>query len=236
MHLIYVDDSNDGRFACFSALAIPVDNWAMCLDRLIEIRRAMKECDGVPLRMELHATDWLGGKGRMVRHLDRHDRVRLYNYFLAGITMLPGAQLFNAAVLYQEEERAFEWMLNRINVNMRKSGSQALMISDQGKGYDKLFRRMRRFNYIPSRLGAWEGGSYSKNITIDRIIEDIVYRDSKRSLFIQAADSCAYALLRSERPIPSKTALGLDQSFMILEPIIVKAANHRDHRGLGIIR
>ncbi len=34
-----------------------------------------------------------------------------------------------------------------------------------------------------------------------------------------SSDFCAYALLRQERPIASKTKYGLDQAFNLLEPI-----------------
>jgi Protein of unknown function (DUF3800) len=236
MHFVYIDDSKDNKLACFSALIVPVESWNDCLNRLLAIRRIMKQSDGVPLRMEMHTTDWLGGKGRLVRHLNKTDRVRLYNYFLAGITMLPKVRLINAAVPQHEDDRAFEWLLNRINVNMAGNHSKAVIFSDEGKSYDKLFRRMRRHNFIPSKIGQWETGGMSKNLTLDRIVEDIVYRDSARSLFIQAADACAYSVLRSESPIPSKTALGLDQSMMILEPIMVKAAFAKCPKKLGIIR
>jgi hypothetical protein len=236
MHLVYVDDSKDTKLACFSALLVPEDTWTDCLNRLIAIRRTMKDSDQVPLRMELHATEWVGGKGKRVQHLKKPDRARLYNYFLAGIAMLPGVQLINAAVPHNEDVRAFEWMLNRINRNMVANDSRAIIISDEGKSYDKLLRRMRRHNYIPSRIGAWETGQFSKNIRVGRVIEDLVYRDSARSLFIQAADCCVYALLRSENPLASKTALGLDQSLMILERIMVKEAFAKCPRKLGIIR
>jgi hypothetical protein len=236
MHLVYVDDSKDTKLACFSALLVPENTWSECLNRLIAIRRSMKDADKVPLRMELHATEWVAAKGRRVYHLDKPDRVRLYNYFLAGIAMLPGVQLINAAVPHSQEVRAFEWMLNRINRNMRDANSNAIIISDEGKSYDKLLRRMRRHNYIPSRIGVWETGQMSKNIRLNRVLEDLVYRDSERSLFIQAADCCVYALLRSENPLASKTALGLDQSLMILERIMVKKAFAKCPRKLGIIR
>lgn len=146
--------------------------------------------------------------------------------------MMPDAQLINAAVPLAEENRAFERLLNRINVNMRKAGSTAVIFSDEGKNYDAMLRRMRRHNFIASHFGQWPGGVPAKNIPLDRILEDLVYRDSKRSLFIQAADWCGYALLRRENPIPSKTKLGLDQSFYILEPIMVKAAHGADPYGV----
>jgi hypothetical protein len=121
MHLVYIDDSRDGKLACFSALAVPAEVWHVTLDRLIAIRRILRETDGVPMRFELHATDWLGGKGYFVRPIRRPDRVRIYNYILAGITLMPSIQLFNASVPKNKEELAFERLMNRINVNMRKS-------------------------------------------------------------------------------------------------------------------
>ena len=69
-----------------------------------------------------------------------------------------------------------------------------------------------------------------------QIVEDIVYRDSKRSAFIQLADFCAFALLRSENPIASRTKYGLDKSFDRLKPALVTQAFAKDPRGFGIIR
>ncbi len=106
------------------------------------------------------------------------------------------------------------------------------IVCDEGKNYDNLKRRLGIHNYIKSKYGGWQQGSVAKNIPADRIIEDIVYRESKRSAFIQAADACAYALLRRERPLASKTALGLDQSFFILDKIMVKKAYASDPYGI----
>jgi hypothetical protein len=146
--------------------------------------------------------------------------------------MMPGIQLINAAVPKHKEDLAFERLMNRVNVNMSKSGSHAIIITDQGKDYTKMLRKMRRYNPVQSKYGAWEGGAATKNMILDRILEDIVFRDSKHSLFIQAADFCGYALLRRESPIASKTALGLQHSFFILERIIVKAAFGADPYGI----
>jgi hypothetical protein len=183
MHLVYVDDSKDTKLACFSALLVPEDSWNEYLNRLIGIRRAMKDVDGVPLRMELHTTDWVAGKGNRVHHLDKTDRVRLYNYFLAGIAMLPGVQLINAAVPVGQDVRAFEWRLNRINRNMRDAGSNALIISDEGKSYDKLLRRMRRFNFIPSKLECGKQEPYQKIFGSDESLKTL-YIVIRRDLFL----------------------------------------------------
>jgi hypothetical protein len=234
MHFVYIDDSKDSKLACFSALVIPADRWREALDWVLGARAQMNKSDGIYLRKEMHATDWNAGKGKVgPRLVSVQRRVELYNYFLQCLASMNYAQLLNAAVPLVDEDRAFERLLNRLNVNMTRAGSTAVIFSDEGKNYDAMLRRMRKHNYIPSQFGRWPEGA-AKNLPLDRLLEDIVYRDSKRSLFIQAADACAYALLRQENPIPSKTKWGLDKSFAILDPILVKAANRRDP--LGIIR
>ncbi|WP_421882174.1 DUF3800 domain-containing protein [Pacificispira sp.] len=233
MHLVYIDDAKDDRLACFSAIVIPEDKWQDALVHMVEMRRALWESDNIYKTKEVHATEWVGGRGRVSpRYVPKGARVRLFNYILSSVALLPGAQLFNAAARRRDEDRLFEFLLNRINVNMSKSSSRAMLISDEGKSYDSLLRRMRHHNYIPSQYGAWNPGSYTKNIQINRIVEDISYRDSARSLFIQAADCCAYALLRRENPIPSKIKYGLHRSFYICEPIMVKQASGRDPHGV----
>lgn len=233
MHFVYIDDSKDDQIACFSALLIPADKWRSSLDWLLGIRKQMNLSDGVYVRKELHATDWNSGRGRIAPHpIDKQRRARLFDFFLSGIAMIPEAQLVNACNTLANEERTFERMLNRVHVNMEKSGSTAVIFCDEGKSYDRLLRKLRVYNPIRSKLGVWQDGNEFANIKLERILEDIVYRDSKRSQFIQAADASAYALLRRERPHPSKTALGLDTSFYLLEPIMVKAANGRDSYGV----
>ncbi|HEY2886123.1 MAG TPA: DUF3800 domain-containing protein [Rhizomicrobium sp.] len=235
MHFVYIDDSKDTHLACFSALLVPADKWRASLDWIITLRQQMKVSDGIYVRKELHATKWNSGRGRIAPYpIDKQRRVQLFDFFLAGIAMIPEVQLINAASQLASEERTFERMLNRINVNMQKSGSTAVIFCDQGKNYDSLLRKLRVYNPIMSKFGAWPDGSTHANLKLERILEDLVYRDSRKSLFIQAADCCAYALLRREHQIPSKTALGLHQSLMSLVPIMVTAANKNDP--LGIVR
>jgi uncharacterized protein DUF3800 len=133
------------------------------------------------------------------------------------------------------QDWAFERLLNRINRTMQAWGSHALLICDEGKEAEctRLVRRMGVFNPIPSAYGVWrDSGSMTRNIPIEHIVEDPFFKPSDRSYFIQMADFCAYALLRREHPIPSKTRYGLDKAFNILAPICVTAANRRDPLGI----
>lgn len=237
MHLVYMDDSKDGKSLAFSALCIPAEQWHPCLEHLIGMRRQMKSSDGIYTSVEHHATDWIGGRGMIApRVVPKGARARLFLYALSCFVRLPGVQLFNAFGTLRDEALLIERLLNRIQANMTAAGSRAIIISDEGKTYDAILRRQRRFNYIPSRYDVWETGSPSKNIPVDLILEDLVYRDSRRSYFIQAADFCAYALMRREVPTPATTRLGITESFSILEPICVRKAFYKDPARLGIIR
>lgn len=237
MHFAYIDDSGDNVVSCFSALLIPADSWRTSLDHLLGARVQMRDSDGIYIAKELHSTDWNSGKGRLARRpITKQRRAQLFDFFLSSVALLPSVQIINACVPLAEKDRAFQFLLQRIDTNMRYAGSRCVIFSDEGKSYDAIRRRMGKYNYVPSQFGAWGDGNSSKNIVTERIIEDLVYRDSAKSIFIQAADACAYALLRSERPLASKSALGLDKSFEILKRVLVRKAYAKDPKGLGIIR
>jgi Protein of unknown function (DUF3800) len=237
MHLVYVDDSKDDKSVCFSAIVIPSEQWLKAFDQLIAMRREMKNSHGIYTRIELHATDWLGGRGNVApQTVVRSERKKLFDAVLKEVTSLPDVLIFNAHGPRNSEETLFQRLIQRIENTMKRKSDQAIIISDEGKNYDHLVRKMRRVNYIPSAMGVWASGATSKNIPAECIVEDIVYRDSRRSLFIQAADFCAFSLLRFENPTAKATAMGFDQSFKILEPALFKIAFKADPRKLGIIR
>src|SRR5229473_2801543 len=133
------------------------------------------------------------------------------------------------------EERLYERLLNRINRTLFAWKSQGLLISDEGKDYTALVRRMGAHNPIPSMYGGWPEGA-TKNIVLAQIYEDPIFRKSHRSSFIQLADFCAYALLRSERQLRSKNRYGLHKSFDLLKTICTPDCFRAEPRKLGIIR
>lgn len=231
MHLVYIDDSKDENACCFSAIIIPASRWQESLDHLIAFRRSIRDAHGVYMTVELHATDWIGGRGNVApTTLLRSQRARIFEQALTHITALPDCSIMNAFGPRSSDEMLFERLCSRLQVNMLRRDSRAILISDEGKSYDGLVRRMRRFNPIVGQFG---GVIDNK---IDRIIEDIVYRKSERSLFIQAADFCAFSLLRMERPTPAIVRHGLSEAFMLLQPVLETRAYAKDPRRMGIIR
>ncbi len=236
MHLIYIDDSRDEELCVFSALAIPIDQWHPSFQMIRDFRRVLKRSYGIYVYKELHAWKFVSGRGRPSdRIITKEQRVTIFNRALEVIVKLPCARLFNAVFPRDQDERAFEWMLNRINRTLQAWGSHAVLVCDRGKevAYTRLVRKMYFFNPIPSQYGVWQDtGEPWRNIPLDRIVEDPFFKDSEQSYFVQMVDFSAYALLRRERPIPSKTRYGLNTSFNTLAPILVREASGNDPEGI----
>lgn len=234
MFLAYIDDSKDSNSACFSALVVPARCWLQVDRRIRNFRRALNVSDGIRVRKELHATDFVAGRGDLGCFVSRWRRARIFEEALRFVANLPDVHVLNACVPRKHEDRAFERLVGRLNVFAGKARSHVMLISDEGKDYTALVRRMRRRNYV-GRAGRFNG-SVMINKPLERVVEDIVYRDSKHSAFIQLADFVAFSLLRFESPTPRLAAVGLDKAFLILYPVVVKQAFRRDPKGLGIIR
>jgi hypothetical protein len=235
-HLIYVDDSKDEVLGTFSALAIPIEAWQVTFQAVRRFRRDLKASDGIFVYKELHAWKFVSGRGNISSQVvPKGRRCQIFKETLRLVSELPRARLFNAVYPIKCEDRAFERLMNRIHRTMLSWGSYAIVICDEGKeaAYTRLARQMRVYNPIPSQFGTWPGtGAATRNIPIDRIVEDPFFKDSKKSYFVQLGDFCAYALLRRERPLPSKTRYGLDLAFANLSPILVREAVSRDPEGI----
>ncbi|HAZ27658.1 TPA: hypothetical protein DCY67_03430 [Candidatus Acetothermia bacterium] len=235
MYQIYVDDSRDGHLCVFSALAVFSDRWREAFSMVRQFRRDLRDRDGIPVHTEFHAWKFVSGRGRLgERIVPKVRRCEIFKDALRMVAGLPGARLFSVVFPAHAEERAFERLLNRIHRTMEAWDSRAIRICDQGKEtvYTRLTRRMGVYNPIPSCYGTWPGTGRMRNIPIDRILEDPVFKRSDPSYFIQLVDFCAYSLLRQERPIPSKTRYGLDQAFALLSPIYVREASRHDPDGI----
>lgn len=240
MHLIYIDDSSDRPTHAFSALAIPHERWAESFEYLRSWRKHLRDTSGIPLTYELHATEFLSGRGSdgRLRHLSRHERSKIFHKTFEVVEYMTkyDARLFNVCLSQDDQFRSFERMLNRINRTLETWGSYGHLICDEGKEqqYTSLVRKMRVHNPIPSNMGAWGDGSVVKNIPLTRIIEDPQFKKSQSSYFIQTADFIAHGLLRREVPTPKARQRRITKSFDQLRTITVKECNRKDE--FGIIR
>lgn len=166
MHLVYVDDSKDEQSCCFSAIIVPALRWNESLEHLLKFRRSIRDSHGVHTAIELHATDWIGGRGNVAQEtILRSERAVIFRQALKHLIELPECAILNAHGPRNADFTLFERLCNRVQTNMRYRDSQAIIISDEGKNYDGLLRKLRRYNPITGMYG----GVLDRKV--DRIIE-----------------------------------------------------------------
>ena len=160
----------------------------------------------------------------------KYRRAEIFKEALQFAARLPEIRIANACSTANDDERAFEYLANRINRTMKEWKSHAMLICDEGKeaAYTRLLRRMGVFNPIPSMLGGWPEGTVTRNIRTEFILEDPVFKVSQRSYFVQLADFCAYSLLRKEQPVASKSKYGPDTAFDLLDGVLLREATRYD--------
>lgn len=206
MHLIYIDDSSDEKLSVFSALTIPAENWNLCFEQIKEFRHELKTTDGIFVVTEFHAWKFVSGRGRISEGIvTKQRRCQIFKQTLEMTAKLPGARLFHTVFSAKASKLAFQALLSEINRSLQQWNSRAILICDEGGEdiYTRLVRRLQTSSSPP----------------INRILEDPFFKQSNQSYFIQLSDFSAYALLRQEHPVESKTKYGLDRAFNLLKPI-----------------
>jgi hypothetical protein len=214
------------------------EKWASTFAKVKDFRRKLKTERGIFMSQELHAWKFAAGKGKIAdRPIYKPERAAIFREVLQFIADSKCFVVVSSC--HRNEQFAFERLMNRINRTAEARKQSVLLFFDQGEEAEitKRIRRMRVHNPIPSRFGHWLGtGSTTKSIPLSHCVEDPIFKDSKASYFIQLADFCAYALLRMERPLESRTIFGYDEMYEILRPASRVITNKRDPRGMGIIR
>jgi len=239
MWFAYIDESKDnGRFYIYTALVTNGEKWTSTFEKVKAFRRKLKTDHGIYVSQELHAWKFAAGKGRIADHpIFKPERAAIFREVLKFVAESKSFVVVSSC--HTNEQYAFERLMNRINRTAESRKQNVLLFFDQGEEAEitRRIRRMRVHNPIPSKFGGWVGsGKATKSIPLSNCIEDPIFKDSKASFFIQLADFCAYALLRMERPIPSRTVLGYGTMYEELKPATRRITNAADPRGMGIIR
>lgn len=208
MYLFYVDESGDEKLFILAALAIPASHWRTAFEQLRQFRLSLQQNEGIDLHAELHAWKFVSGRGNISeRVVTKSERCRIFMDTLSMATTLPDASLITVSSPANQEEQAFTQLLTKIQDFVQVRDSHALIICDQGKE-----QSYTRYTHLLRTEGS-----------INNILEEPFFKDSAMSYFIQISDFCAYALLRQEHPLASKTKYGLDQAFSLLGPLVQHA-------------
>lgn len=213
MYFAYVDESGDSGYDgspsnafVLSVLLVHEQDWLRALDRLVVMRRYLRDAYGIPPLAELKANHLIQRKG-IFKELGISEAERLEVFRLAmkfqrkeGVYTAFSVVIDKTKVLQRDRDpRDFAWQFaieRLVNFSARKE-QFVHILPDAGHGYfiRRLVRKMRRFHRVPSAFGPGR-----LEAAAQRVVEDPSDRHSHESYFIQLADLNAYAALRKVFP------------------------------------
>jgi hypothetical protein len=214
MYLAYFDESGDSghpavvatptRFFVLSGVILHQDNWMPTLNRLIDIRRILRDQYNIPARPEIKGQHIRPGRG-VFRGLPmtQAQRLTLYRELMQfQEARLDGLRCFCIAINKGKiirrdmdiREVAWTYALQRIDRFCEENNDKAIIFPDEGHGMfiRRILRRIRRHQQISGYFGG------VRNIPAERIVEDPNDRQSHDSYLIQLADWNALACHRSQ--------------------------------------
>jgi Protein of unknown function (DUF3800) len=249
MYMMYVDESGDPglrdsptSYFVLSGIVVHERNWRTMIDQLVVFKKRMKTIHGLPVRQEIHASEFIR---RKVADLRRDVRLAILRNVLDELAKMPFISITNVVVDKQGKPedynvfdaawrtlfQRFENTLHHGNFPGSYKEDYGVVYTDAGanKQLTTIMRRMAAFNPIPNDTSNWPG---YRNMPITKIIEDPVAKDSISSLPVQMADVAAYFLhqkFSANSYIKRKRA---ERYFERLEPVLNTRASRFDRFGV----
>lgn len=249
MYLMYVDESGDPGLVgspttifALTGLVVHEVRWRDAMTEIVDFRRRMREKFGLKIREEIHSSPFISKPGDLVR-IKRNDRLAILRHYIDLIARLPDVSMISVVVDkagkphdYDPHEKGWQALLQRFDNTLSHQNfpgpaakverGMIIVDGDQSGRLVKLVRRMRHYNFVPSLYGE------ARNMPTRSIVEDPIFRDSRHSMLIQAADVTAYFLLQQETPNSYMRKSGGKAYFRRLEPIFNRLAARNDPQGV----
>lgn len=250
MYLMYVDESGDTglnnsptNYFGLSGLVVHESRWRDFLNTLIAFKKTMRTVYGLPIRTEIHASEYIR---RRIHNLPRHIRLAILRNLLDEVAKLNYVSITNIVVhkynkppTYDVFENAWQTLFQRFENTLQHgnfpgshSADQGLVITDatSGRKLARLIRRMAVHNYVPH---APQHGPGARNLPISKVIEDPYGKDSSETLPIQVCDTAAYFLLQKKQPSSYIKRQHAQNYFDRLTPILnLHARSGRQNLGI----
>lgn len=201
--LIYIDDSGHqaSGLVVYGWLSLSPDTWRPILRRWLDLRKALQREFGIDVERELHATDFVNGRGRLSSRIpDRyvHDGVTYWKDLgqevartlltemgsFEGMTVGAVYRRLDAHPSQSSKVQLYRDLVRVWEAELAERREFAMLFMD-GNGTDHSYRTAHRQLKLDAR----------------RIIEDPVMTDSTSSHLVQMADLVAWcAYVAVERP------------------------------------
>ena len=214
MYLMYVDESGDTGltnsptdYFVLSGIVVHEQRWRSFMDTLVNFKRTLRAAHGLPVRAEIHASEFIKSP---VHGLSRHVRLAILRNSLDELAKIPDISITNVIVDktnkaqgYDVFDHAWRALFQRFENTMARGNFPGGHRNDFGTvftddtGGTKLTRLMRRMN-VYNPVPNMGGGGY-RMLPIVRIIEDPHGKDSAQALAIQIRQRRAYFRRRLSR-------------------------------------
>lgn len=220
--MVYVDESGDTglsnsptKYFILSALIVHESNWLRFLDDLVKFRRELRNIYNFKLREEIHASEFFQSS-KKYNHLQKHIKLQICKKTLDFQESLDYIQVMFVVIDKTKHSHrdifdyAWQLLIQRIHNTIEQNNFDSLvdgnpandwqqnfiLIPDKtdDKKLQRLVRKMRRYNPVPSRFGGW------RDIPLKLIVEDPYTKDSAESFIHQLVDVNAYFMKQSLAP------------------------------------
>lgn len=251
MYLMYVDESGDvglnkspTKYFVLSAIVVHELRWRETLRSLVEFRRFLRDSKRLKLRDEIHCTELINKPGELKR-IKRNDRLDIIKKCIDWLNNQNEINIFSVVVNKQNRtDDIFELAWNALTMRFentirynnfsgpRNPDDRGIILSDntEGEKLRKLIRKMRHFNVIPNRKDIYSDGS--RNVKLEYVIEDPIFRDSKNSFLHQMNDVLAYCVRQRYEPNAYMRKKGGTNFYKRLDNVVVKKVSSKNDFGI----
>lgn len=248
---MYVDESGDvglnnspTRYFVLSAIVIHELRWRQTLESLVEFRRLIRDTKGLKLSEEIHCTEFINNPGDLIR-IKRNDRLDIIKKCIDWLNSQSDINVFSVVIDKEGRsddifELAWKTLITRFentisNKNFRGSSNtddKGIILADntEGQKLRKLIRKMRHYNTIPNNKSLYTSGY--RNIQLNSVIEDPIFRDSKYSFLHQMNDVLAYCVRQKYQPNSYMRKKGGHNFYKRLNNVIVQKVTSKNDFGI----
>lgn len=93
MRLLYCDDSGNPNLTLYAFVEVEAKHWSGALNSWLSARKVLRDEYSIPVRRELHAVDFLSGRGNPstdpLWNRNRSHRLQVGEFLLQTLTMMP---------------------------------------------------------------------------------------------------------------------------------------------------
>lgn len=212
MFLVYCDESGDigtirspSKFFVLSGIVIHELSWMEMLHDMVVFRRHLKDKYGLLLKEEIHAAEFVNGSPKLRNAINRNDRLRILIEcldFINSRTYLSVVTIRSDKSKRKDKQDVFDstwkWFIQRIENTVKAKNfagpndtDKVIIIPDRCDvpSLKGIIRKMRKYNPI-NNMAVYGPGS--RLLTVDHVIKDPIFRDSKDSYFHQMVDVVVY--------------------------------------------